>query len=132
LIKDLKVLQILLASCTLVYTLSLSSSSFVEEEHQTWYFYWITVLVFFTFDNLRKHTSKKSLKMLILLILSMVSHRVLRTLNSTGDKYAYLPDISGWLQDQDSNIGMTVILIFGIFIILSFNKYLNMILLLFY
>ncbi|XP_011503048.1 PREDICTED: GPI ethanolamine phosphate transferase 2 [Ceratosolen solmsi marchali] len=112
--KDSTVLQILLTTGTLVHTLSLSSSSFVEEEHQTWYFYWITIIIFFTYDSLRNYTHKTSLKLLMLLLLLLISHRILRILNSTGDKYAHLPDISGWLRDQDSNIGMTVILIFGL------------------
>ena len=100
--------------------MSFFSSSFVEEEHQTWYFYWITLIIYFSYDVLRKHDKQKSLKLLISLLVLMVSHRILRKLNSTGDKYAHLPDISGWLQDQQSNFGMTIILLLGNYFIFFF------------
>jgi ethanolaminephosphotransferase len=42
-----------------------------------------------------------------------MNHRVLRLLNSTGDKYAHLPDIAGWLKKDDSKIGVTFLLLTG-------------------
>lgn len=38
----------------ILYTASLSSSSFIEEEHQTWYFFWPTVLLHQLFINIQK------------------------------------------------------------------------------
>lgn len=38
-------------------------------------------------------------------------HRVLRKLNSTGDKWAHLPDLARWLKEDDSKIGMTLLLL---------------------
>lgn len=98
---------------TLLHTVSLTGSSFVEEEHQIWYFYWITIIAFFTYDVFRKNFNGKSGKFPMLLLSLMIVHRVLRKLNSTGDKYAHLPDISGWLLNQNSTFAMTFILITG-------------------
>lgn len=51
----------------------------------------------------------------IKLLLVLLSHRFLRNLNSTGDKYAHLPDISDWLLDQNHKIGLSLFLILGTF-----------------
>lgn len=37
----------------LVHTLSLSSSSFIEEEHQIWYFFWVTYLLYEVLEHIR-------------------------------------------------------------------------------
>jgi len=34
---------------TLLHIASLASSSFVEEEHQTWYFFWTSTIVYFLY-----------------------------------------------------------------------------------
>ncbi|XP_001607537.2 GPI ethanolamine phosphate transferase 2 [Nasonia vitripennis] len=114
--RDWPDLQCLLMIGTLSHTISLASSSFVEEEHQTWYYYWITLVTFFAFYHFRKNINakQKSFKLLAKLMLLLVSHRILRKLNSTGDKYAHLPDISGWLQNRPCTIEMTTILLFGL------------------
>lgn len=49
----------------------------------------------------------------IKLLLLLIGHRILRKLNSTGDKYAHLPDIAGWLKENDSKVGMTLLLLAG-------------------
>lgn len=49
----------------------------------------------------------------IKLLLLLIGHRTLRKLNSTGDKYAHLPDIAGFLIKQESKVGMTIVLIIG-------------------
>ncbi|XP_058796314.1 GPI ethanolamine phosphate transferase 2 isoform X2 [Phymastichus coffea] len=115
--KTLTSLEILLAIGTLLHTISLCGTSFVEEEHQTWYFYWITLLTFFTHKTFReesKQSKENPSEFYTYLIIVMIVHRVLRKLNSTGDKYAHLPDLSGWLQNQESNIPMTVVLVSGL------------------
>lgn len=45
-------------------------------------------------------------------------HRILRKLNSTGDKYAHLPDIAGWLKNDDSKAGMTLLLLAGLLLLI--------------
>ena len=98
-----------------MHTFSLSSSSFVEEEHQTWYFFWMTLMMYMCYQYFRKMSNKYYLKFFITALLLMIAHRILRKFNSTGDKYAHLPDIEGWLQDQNSNFEMTAVLFLGTF-----------------
>lgn len=38
----------------LVHAISLGGSSFVEEEHQTWYFYWVTLLMLLLYNSATK------------------------------------------------------------------------------
>lgn len=47
------------------------------------------------------------------LLLLLIGHRVLRKLNSTGNKWAHLPDIARWLKEDDSKIAMTLLLLTG-------------------
>ncbi|XP_015438915.1 PREDICTED: GPI ethanolamine phosphate transferase 2 [Dufourea novaeangliae] len=101
-----------------VHAISFGGSSFVEEEHQTWYFYWATLLILLLYNTATKFYSHLQLNYkqysnaqnCIKLLLLMIGHRILRKLNSTGDKYAHLPDIAGVLVEQESMLGMTVML----------------------
>nr|XP_033197814.1 GPI ethanolamine phosphate transferase 2 [Bombus vancouverensis nearcticus] len=113
----------LLSFGSLIHAISLAGTSFVEEEHQTWYFYWVTALVSLLYNFitkfLRSHYQQNlhaqiSIKLLLLLI----GHRTLRKLNSTGDKYAHLPDIAGFLIKQESKMGMTIVLIIGLVLLM--------------
>ncbi|OAD62584.1 GPI ethanolamine phosphate transferase 2 [Eufriesea mexicana] len=109
---------------TLIHAISLSGSSFVEEEHQTWYFYWATVLILLLYNSITKFfmhlRSYRSFQqcmhaqVCIKLLLLLIGHRILRKLNSTGDKYAHLPDIAGFLVEQQSKLGMTIVLVTGL------------------
>ncbi|XP_053996555.1 GPI ethanolamine phosphate transferase 2 isoform X1 [Hylaeus anthracinus] len=106
---------------TLVHAISLSGSSFVEEEHQTWYFYWVTLLVLLLYNSAtqfflhlpsyRNYEQYSYAQTCIKLLLLLIGHRILRKLNSTGDKYAHLPDIAGFLAEQESMLSMTILLI---------------------
>ncbi|KYN50529.1 GPI ethanolamine phosphate transferase 2 [Trachymyrmex cornetzi] len=46
-----------------------------------------------------------------MLLLLFLGHIFLRKLNSTGNKWAHLPDIAQWLKEDDSKIGMTLLLL---------------------
>lgn len=88
-------LQLLLSLGTLAHTLSLASTSFIEEEHQTWYFLWTTLLLLCLRERWRRKAVVRSyvldVKTCSLLLLCTL-HRFLRKLNQTGDKWAHLPD----------------------------------------
>ncbi|KAF7996903.1 hypothetical protein HCN44_002549 [Aphidius gifuensis] len=59
---------------------------------------------------------------LIILILTLaIVHRIFRKLNSTGNKYAHLPDIKNWLEANDSNITMTLLLIASLLILITIS-----------
>lgn len=47
------------------------------------------------------------------LLLLLIGHRILRKLNSTGDKWAHLPDIARWLKEDDSKVGTSFLLLIG-------------------
>nr|XP_033336582.1 GPI ethanolamine phosphate transferase 2 isoform X1 [Megalopta genalis] len=112
----------------LVHAISLSGSSFVEEEHQTWYFHWVSLLALLLYDFAgkfythlrfyRNHKQYLHAQTCIKLILLLIGHRILRKLNSTGDKYAHLPDIAGFLLEQESKLGMTIILVTALILLI--------------
>ncbi|XP_043281141.1 GPI ethanolamine phosphate transferase 2 [Venturia canescens] len=90
------------------YVASLTSTSFIEEEHQIWYFFWATLLILLFLEVVRNNLSPK---LGIEIMLSLILHRVLRKLNSTGNKYAHLPDIGNFLKNQEDNTAVTILLI---------------------
>ncbi|XP_031837371.2 phosphatidylinositol glycan anchor biosynthesis class G isoform X1 [Nomia melanderi] len=111
---------------TVIHAISLGSSSFVEEEHQTWYFLWVTFLALLLYNSAAKLYARLGLnykqysfaETCIKILLLLIGHRILRKLNSTGDKYAHLPDIAGFLVEQESMLGMTVILIIALILLI--------------
>ncbi|XP_074640189.1 GPI ethanolamine phosphate transferase 2, catalytic subunit-like [Tubulanus polymorphus] len=115
---------ILLILGTLGHALSLMSSSFVEEEHQTWYFFTTTVyiamfarLVQMHFVNIETSqinddscenfllvkedstNGKQNSRFIDYIFIGSVFilNRILRAWNQTGDKWSHLPDIGDWL-----------------------------------
>lgn len=114
---------------TILHCVSLLSSSFIEEEHQVWYFLWLTFAVTILFELcsalfskqssvhvMKTHTSDEKHKLdwvlwcwLGLLFL----HRILRKWNQTGDKWASLPDVGDWLVQQEHRAHLSVVLLFG-------------------
>ncbi|XP_011630647.1 GPI ethanolamine phosphate transferase 2 isoform X1 [Pogonomyrmex barbatus] len=124
----------------LLHIVSLAGTSFIEEEHQTWYFFWTSTILYFLYycftklfvchqcnltsikmssgiglscSNIRHHV-----KVCVKLFLLLIGHRVLCKLNSTGDKWAHLPDIAHWLKEDDSKIGMTSLLLFALILLI--------------
>ncbi|KAL6424028.1 hypothetical protein ACFW04_009733 [Cataglyphis niger] len=121
---------------TLLHIASLAGSSFIEEEHQTWYFFWCTTVSYLLYhcftrmlayerydltSDLRMQTGvdrrygnsrhPRHLELCAKLLLLLIGHRILRKLNSTGDKWAHLPDLARWLKEDNSKIGMTLLLL---------------------
>ncbi|KAG9338583.1 hypothetical protein JZ751_025642 [Albula glossodonta] len=112
-------LDVLLLMGTVGYVISLASSSFIEEEHQTWYFLINTLCLAVFQDVCRKYFREKrgpgddraylppkgtelgvgSQKWLALAtpLLTLACCRLLRSLNQTGIQWAHLPDLSHWL-----------------------------------
>ncbi|XP_044021004.1 GPI ethanolamine phosphate transferase 2 [Aphidius gifuensis] len=108
-----------------LYIASLTSSSFIEEEHQIWYFFYTTFLIYTMYYHVKKinyHLADINGDNLIILILTLaIVHRIFRKLNSTGNKYAHLPDIKNWLEANDSNITMTLLLIASLLILITIS-----------
>ncbi|KAI4501714.1 hypothetical protein M0802_003049 [Mischocyttarus mexicanus] len=106
----------------LIHSISLSSSSFVEEEHQTWYFFWVSFLVLLLYKNskilkmefLKIRVDSTQYLISIEILLLLIGHRICRMLNSTGNKYHDLPDITGYLLKEESKISMTIFVIIAL------------------
>lgn len=127
---SLSELDVLLLAGTVGHTLSLASSSFVEEEHQIWYFLLNTLCLAVFQDVCRKYFRERrdSLDKDDLLLPSKDSHpsgkpkseiysekwlalatppftllccRLLRSLNQTGVQWAHLPDVGHWLNSSE-------------------------------
>lgn len=105
--------QLFIFSCTILHGISFVSSSFIEEEHLTWYFVTTSVVLIlcFYYSRLSMHspllTFRKGLSIMALL-------RVLRSWNSTGDKWAHLPDIADWLGESSRRHVLAFLIFAGI------------------
>lgn len=104
---DNYVFQFLVFGC-IAHSLSLFSSSFVEEEHQTWYFFGSTLLLINIVKNFKLW--KYSLSFMLLLF----GLRLLRTINQTGDKWASIPDLSDWLLSEENYIFFNLFFVIGL------------------
>ena len=82
-----------LVAASVLSVLSLLSTSFIEEEHQTSYFLLLSLLCLLSL-NINHRSEAVSLAVILTL------HRALRTFNQTGDKWSHLPDTSDWLNQS--------------------------------
>uniref|UniRef100_A0A3B5KRI5 GPI ethanolamine phosphate transferase 2 C-terminal domain-containing protein n=1 Tax=Xiphophorus couchianus TaxID=32473 RepID=A0A3B5KRI5_9TELE len=127
---SLSELDVLLLAGTIGHTLSLAASSFVEEEHQTWYFLLNTLCLAVFQDVCRKYFREQrgsgdeeehlllskdsrssahpkqevvSEKWLALATppFTLLCCRLLRSLNQTGVQWAHLPDVSHWINSSE-------------------------------
>lgn len=80
----------------IIYLLSLFSSSFIEEEHQIWYFLEMTQFYLLIFWTMNKWTKLTDLFKCFGLI---VASRFLRSINQTGNKWIHLKDIGDQLRE---------------------------------
>lgn len=102
------------------HAISISSSSFIEEEHQTWYYLNNTVWLILYIIETRRSFNKKPVGKLATVtsndsreifiqnqvewILLFCGHLIARRLNQTGDKWLNIPDIGDWLQMEENRI----------------------------
>ena len=98
---------------------SFASTSFIEEEHQSIYFFTISIGIVVLKSNLQKYYSPKkedqfksssdlSRRMINIMIVLFLL-RIARTINQTGDKWLHLPDFSDYLQKPENQIQLTII-----------------------
>lgn len=91
------------------HTFSFVSSSFIEEEHQTWYYLCHTAFTLICFKDIvqqSRPSQRKFLKWCLFIIL----HLVIRRLNQTGDKWINAPDIGDFLAGHEKLLRLTFIL----------------------
>lgn len=97
------------------------SSSFVEEEHQLWYFICSVIILF----QLIYYVHRKNVKYFVFCIALSISFRFIRRLNSTGDKWANHPDLSDWFLKPDNHLFLIVFLICNLFLLYVSMPYLD-------
>lgn len=85
------------------YLISLFSSSFIEEEHQIWYFVELTQILLLIIENFLLILNKEKenvLKNIILHICALLSvTRLLRSINQTGNKWINERDIGDFIRE---------------------------------
>uniref|UniRef100_A0A182QI15 GPI ethanolamine phosphate transferase 2 C-terminal domain-containing protein n=1 Tax=Anopheles farauti TaxID=69004 RepID=A0A182QI15_9DIPT len=115
------------------HCVSLGSSSFVEEEHQTWYYLMSSVMVLLTLNQLRVMNSTigmighpKTDAALIKVckeernifcsssVAFLCVHVIIRRLNQTGDKWQLVPDIGDWLSKDEHKAWLSLTLFIGL------------------
>ncbi|XP_029917532.1 GPI ethanolamine phosphate transferase 2 [Myripristis murdjan] len=131
-------LDVLLLAGTAGHTFSLAASSFVEEEHQTWYFLLNTLCLAVFQDVCRKYFRERSTsgdeeehllpskdchpsvhpqaevcseRWLALATppLTLACCRLLRSLNQTGVQWAHLPDMGHWLNSSEHKMVLSLL-----------------------
>lgn len=87
------------------FVISVGGSSFVEEEHQIWYYFCSAMFAFLTFFEFRGRSSARSFITVTAKCLSFLAlHLVIRRMNQTGDKWINVPDLGDWLhKDENEN-----------------------------
>ena len=87
------------------FVISVGSSSFVEEEHQIWYYLCNAIFVFLTFFEFRGLSNAKDFISVASKCTSfLLLHVVIRRMNQTGDKWINVPDLGDWLhRDVNQN-----------------------------
>lgn len=110
-LKSTNLFSIFLTFGIILHGFSTISSSFIEEEHQIWYYLnntvWIILYLMETRHHLNAKDSKKEttnesiIQNQLKWALLFCGHLIARRLNQTGDKYLNTPDIGDWLQMEE-------------------------------
>ncbi|KAM6980233.1 GPI ethanolamine phosphate transferase 2 isoform 2-T2 [Aplochiton taeniatus] len=134
---SLSEVDMVLLAGTLGHTLSLAASSFVEEEHQIWYFLLSTLCLAVFQDVCRKYFREQSVskdswgeeegvlapladlglerpgseRWLALATppLTLACCRLLRSLNQTGVQWAHVPDLGHWLNSSEHKVALSML-----------------------
>ncbi|EFX79080.1 hypothetical protein DAPPUDRAFT_305035 [Daphnia pulex] len=99
--------EVFLLLGSLLHAFSLGASSFVEEEHQTYYYFVNTLALLMIFGSKRRKESVLSLIGFMGLV------RIARCWNQTGDKWINEPDVKEWLNTPGNQPYLTVSSVIG-------------------
>ncbi|CAM1309020.1 PIGG (predicted) [Pycnogonum litorale] len=110
-----------------LHCLSLTSSSFVEEEHQIWYFFVTTACAIVLFRNIRSSTESYSKPLnseTVTWFVALIILRLIRSWNQTGDQWAHLPDIGNFLNEPENKslLSILVLVSFVVVILMKLNE----------
>ncbi|XP_075981249.1 phosphatidylinositol glycan anchor biosynthesis class G isoform X2 [Anticarsia gemmatalis] len=135
-LNDLNTIDYLLIGGTIFHSFSFFGTSFIEEEHMTWYFFWNTLMFFVLVRTLvivimylsKKMTGATEVQdkpelaqrmtavgvgIVPKWVLLIALHRYLRTMNQTGDRWLFLPDTADWLNAPENAFYLQAHLVIG-------------------
>ncbi|XP_023933896.2 GPI ethanolamine phosphate transferase 2 isoform X2 [Bicyclus anynana] len=135
-LRELNAIDYLLIIGTLFHAWSFFGTSFIEEEHMTWYFFWntlmffvlvrtiVVVVMYFTKKwsgatefqdklDLENRMSSVGVSIVPQWVLLIALHRYLRTMNQTGDRWLFLPDTADWLNAPENSFYLEAHLVIG-------------------
>lgn len=104
---DTKLIYVLLG--TLVHTMSMFSSSFIEEEHQLLYHLWTGFSAIKVYQTIIKCSYKTTAKW----IFSMVLHRFCKDLNYVGNQWLGLYSLGDWFRESQNQIYLSSLMAIG-------------------
>ena len=121
-------LEALLFLLNILRLLSFGSTSFIEEEHQSIYFFTISIVIAVFNTNISSNdlSNKKELMRNdnigtrighVIFVLFLL--RISRTINQTGDKWLYLPDFSDYLQKPENQNLLIMVHAASVFILIA-------------
>ncbi|XP_026320459.1 GPI ethanolamine phosphate transferase 2 isoform X2 [Hyposmocoma kahamanoa] len=145
-LKYLNIIDYLLIGGTLFHAWSFFGTSFIEEEHMTWYFLWNTLMFFLLIrtivvvvmylnkrlvgatevqekSELHERMCIVGVGILPKWILLIGLHRYLRTMNQTGDRWLFLPDTADWLNNPENSFYLQAHLVIGILLTMAICLY---------
>ncbi|KAI8419954.1 hypothetical protein MSG28_008569 [Choristoneura fumiferana] len=137
LLRDLNAIDYLLIIGTLFHSWSFFGTSFIEEEHMTWYFFWNTLMFFVLIrtlvvvvmylsrawsgatevqekPELQQRMTAVGVGIVPKWVLLIALHRYLRTMNQTGDRWLFLPDTADWLKAPENAFYLQAHLLIGL------------------
>lgn len=101
-----------------LFIFSTSSSSFIEEEHQIWYYLGNSAFLILVLKDYK--TSKNFKVNLLVHALFLFSHAVIRRWNQTGDKWLSISDIGDWLVMEENVVFLNICFVFGLLLAFLF------------
>lgn len=97
------------------FVISVGSSSFVEEEHQIWYYFCNAMFVFLSFFEFRGRSSAKAfIGATFKCFFYLIMHVVIRRMNQTGDKWINVQDLGDWLHRDINQNYLHVFVVFSL------------------
>ena len=118
-VSNYRTATIVLLSGFVLHSVSMFSSSFIEEEHQIWYYAFGTILAVMTLKNPTKDVTQTVFNVAI-----FTAFCFLKKLNQTGDKWANVPDLAQWFSSTNNFVHLNTFYAFSLFSVWISSRFL--------